>query len=110
MTGSHNAKIGYQGGFLQNFSQPRYNDLRMDYTYATPAVQTFCSASTSATTRNACANAVNNGTAAANGAQIVTDASGVATIQNGCYYSPQVAGSPGAAFAAPPTQTTNGPT
>ena len=37
ITSSHNVKVGYVGQFLQSQSTPRYNDLRLDYTYTTPA-------------------------------------------------------------------------
>jgi hypothetical protein len=37
ITGSHNLKVGYQGQYLKRVDTPFYNDLRMQYTYATPA-------------------------------------------------------------------------
>jgi len=37
VTGSHNVKLGYQGQYLSRVSTPHYNDMRLLYTYATPA-------------------------------------------------------------------------
>jgi hypothetical protein len=37
ITGSHNIKLGYQGQYLGLVQTPFYNDLRMQYTYMTPA-------------------------------------------------------------------------
>ena len=37
ITSSHNLKVGYDGQFLKSQSTPRYNDLRLEYTYTTPA-------------------------------------------------------------------------
>ena len=37
VTGSHNFKIGYQGQYLSQRSEPFFNDLRLAYAYATPA-------------------------------------------------------------------------
>ncbi len=37
VTGSHNFKIGYQGQYLSQRSEPFFNDLRLAYGYATPA-------------------------------------------------------------------------
>lgn len=37
ITGSHNLKLGYQGQYLRRVDTPFYNDLRMQYAYATPA-------------------------------------------------------------------------
>ena len=37
VTGSHNVKLGYQGQYLSRVSTPRYNDMRLLYSYATPA-------------------------------------------------------------------------
>jgi hypothetical protein len=36
VTGSHNAKLGYQGQFLSGVGRPHYNDLQLQYSYATP--------------------------------------------------------------------------
>ena len=37
ITGSHNLKLGYQGQYLRRVDTPFMNDLRLLYTYATPA-------------------------------------------------------------------------
>jgi carboxypeptidase family protein len=37
VTGTHSAKFGYEGSFNSSDSEPRYNDLRLTYNYATPA-------------------------------------------------------------------------
>jgi hypothetical protein len=37
ITGSHNIKVGYQGQYLSRLSNPYFNDLRLQYGYATPA-------------------------------------------------------------------------
>ena len=37
VTGSHNVKVGYQGQYLSRLSTPYFNDLRLNYAYATPA-------------------------------------------------------------------------
>jgi hypothetical protein len=37
ITGSHNLKVGYQGQHLSRVSTPYFNDLRLQYNYATPA-------------------------------------------------------------------------
>jgi hypothetical protein len=37
VTGSHNFKVGYQGQLLSQVSTPSFNDLRLNYAYATPA-------------------------------------------------------------------------
>ena len=37
VTGSHNLKVGYQGQYLSRVSNPFFNDLRLQYGYATPA-------------------------------------------------------------------------
>ena len=37
VTGTHHAKFGYDGSFASSDSEPRYNDLRLTYNYATPA-------------------------------------------------------------------------
>ena len=37
VTGSHNVKVGYQGQYLARVSNPYFNDLRLQYNYATPA-------------------------------------------------------------------------
>jgi hypothetical protein len=44
VTGSHNLKIGYQGQYLARVSQPYYNDLRLQYAYATPAANCVATA------------------------------------------------------------------
>jgi hypothetical protein len=37
ITGSHNAKVGYEGAYFDESSSNRVNDQRMTYTYTTPA-------------------------------------------------------------------------
>jgi Carboxypeptidase regulatory-like domain len=37
VTGSHNVKLGYQGAYLMQTSSPHFNDMRLSYSYATPA-------------------------------------------------------------------------
>ena len=37
VTGTHSAKFGYEGNFNSSDSEPRYNNLRLTYNYATPA-------------------------------------------------------------------------
>lgn len=40
VSGSHNAKFGYQGQFLYGVARPHYNDLQLQYGYATPGTTT----------------------------------------------------------------------
>jgi hypothetical protein len=42
VTGSHNLKLGYQGQYVARYSDPYFNDLRMEYAYANAA--TNCTA------------------------------------------------------------------
>ena len=37
ITGSHNFKVGYQGQYMSRLSNPYFNNLRLQYNYATPA-------------------------------------------------------------------------
>ena len=37
ITGSHNVKLGYQGQYLSRYSDPVFNDLRLQYGYSIPA-------------------------------------------------------------------------
>jgi hypothetical protein len=37
VTGSHNAKIGYDGKVMSSFQRPSFNDLQLSYAYTTPA-------------------------------------------------------------------------
>jgi hypothetical protein len=45
VTGSHNAKIGWEGGYFMERTTNEANDLRLSYTYSTPA--TTCAANNS---------------------------------------------------------------
>ncbi len=49
ITGSHNIKLGYQGQYLRRVDTPFYNDLRLLYTYATPAATCTATAPTPGT-------------------------------------------------------------
>jgi hypothetical protein len=83
VTGSHNVKFGYQGQYLSRASNPYYNDLRLNYTYATPTLPTQC-------TTTACVNAANAVNGGGGNQRLVTTTtpSGGAAIQNGCYFNP----------------------
>jgi len=37
VTGNHNAKVGYDGKVMKSYQRPQFNDLQMNYAYATPA-------------------------------------------------------------------------
>jgi hypothetical protein len=52
ITGSHNIKLGYQGQYLRRTDTPFFNDLRLLYTYATPAATCTATAPTSGTVSN----------------------------------------------------------
>jgi hypothetical protein len=52
ITGSHNIKLGYQGQYLRRVDTPFFNDLRLLYTYATPAATCTATAPAPGTVSN----------------------------------------------------------